>query len=314
MAGAILGFGAWTLTRGLLVGQMIAIDFRRLSVRLRALMPSQTIGYPRRLVIGSLAWYMHSNADLAVVGWVAGLTAHGYDQFALNVPQLPGEKLGSVLQMVVGPILGSMGGDLRLLKHCFLLLSELLVSVMVPALCGFALVSQTAIPLLFDYKCLPAVSIMQIRLACATSGSISEPSRHVLSATGKAAAVTRVILGALVVMPIAFFFVARLSGRKVLASVWLIAQSIPMSVPMLKFRQPISIPLRTDLTSLRSPIVSSVGMVLAVLGGDTLLDDVDALTKRAVMCVGTTIVYVTMFWFGFRLRAQAVLPVWRSRG
>jgi teichuronic acid exporter len=318
MVGAILGYGAWALAGGLLVGHVTAVVFTRRSVRLRALRPvraviSPTISYARHLVVGSLAWYIYSNADFAVVGRVAGLTALGYYQFAWNMAQLPGEKLGNVLQMVVGPFFGSIGDDLRLLKHYFLLLSELLVSVMLPVLCGFALVSKTAIPLLFGDKWLPAVPIMQILVACAALGSLSTLSHHVLSATGNAATGTRVNLGALVVMPIAFYLAARLSGPMAVASVWLIAQPILMAVPLLKVRQAISLPVRTYLTSLRAPIVSSLGMVLAVLGADKLLYDAGAVTKLAVMCFGGAIIYVAIIWFGFRLRVEAMLAVWRSR-
>ena len=81
----------------------------------------------RHLVVSALAWYLYSNADFAVVGRVAGLSALGYYQFAWNVAQLPGEKLANVLQAVVLPFFGSIGDDRNALRHYFLILSELLV-------------------------------------------------------------------------------------------------------------------------------------------------------------------------------------------
>jgi len=318
LAGALLGFGAWALAGGLLAGHAAVVLLARRAVRLQPAMPERlvlgsTVGYARHLVVASLAWYLYSNADFAVIGRVAGLTALGYYQFAWNVAQLPGEKLGNVLQAVVGPFFGSIGDDLVQLRHYFLLLSELFVSVMLPILCGFALVSPTAIPFVFGDKWLPAVPIMQILVVCAAIGSVSLLSHHVLGATGNAATSTRVNVAALVVMPIAFYVAARLSGPLAVASVWLVAQPVLMMVPLLKVRQATGLSLRTYIARLRAPIVSSIGMSIIVLLVARLLHDVGALSRLIAMCVAGAFAYVSIFWIGFRPRVDAIVAVWRSR-
>ena len=131
ITGALLGCGPWALATGLLEGQFtVVVLARRLSIQ-QPLRPTwlrlkPTVHYARYLVTGTLAWSFYSSSDFAAVGRVAGIAALGYYQFAWNVAQLPGEKLGSVLQSVVGPFFGTIGDDHTSLRHYFLLLSAYL--------------------------------------------------------------------------------------------------------------------------------------------------------------------------------------------
>ncbi len=315
---ALLGFRYWSLAIGLIVGHFVAAAWTRRYVRIRPLRPDlaaigPTLDYASHLVVSSLAWYLYSNADFAVVGRVAGLSALGYYQFAWNVAQLPGEKLANVLQAVVLPFFGSIGDDRAALKHYFLILSELLVSVMLPVLFGFALVSPIAVPLIFGAKWAASVPIMQVLVVCAALGSVSMLSQHVLGATGQAKVTARLNVAALVGLPLGFIVAAKLSGPLAVACVWLIAQPLLVGVPLVALKQTIGLSIREYFSNLRGPFISSLLMTAAVLAVRVLMHDVAPIVQLLVLSCTGAAVYIASFFLLFRSRIDAIVSVWRDR-
>jgi len=316
---ALLGFRYWSLTIGLIVGHLVTLVWTQRSVSLRARFPDRltvgpTFGYTRHLAVSALAWYLYSNADFAVVGRVAGLSALGYYQFAWNVAQLPGEKLANVLQAVVLPFFGSIGDDKKALKHYFLILSELLVAVMLPVLIGFALVSPIAVPLIFGAKWMASVPIMQILVICAALGSVSMLSQHVLGATGQAAVAARLNLVALISLPIGFYVAARTSGPFAVACVWLLAQPLLVGYPLLKLRAAVGLSVREYLRNLLGPVVCT-GIMIAVvlLLQRSIANSVTPILQLVLLSMTGAVVYLLAFLLLFRPRIDAILSVWRDR-
>jgi O-antigen/teichoic acid export membrane protein len=315
---AVLGFRYWSLAIGLIVGHIVAVLWTRRYVQLIASRPTRAViganvSYAQHLVVSALAWSLYSNADFAVVGRVAGLSALGYYQFAWNVAQLPGEKLANVLQAVVLPFFGSIGDNKQALRHYFLILSELLVSVMLPILAGFALVSPIAVPLIFGDKWAASVPIMQVLVACAALSSVSMLSQHVLGATGQAKVTARLNLTALCVLPICFLIAAHLSGPLAVAYVWLLAQPFLVGVPLLKLRASIGLSVREYLRNLRAPFVCAFVMAGAVLAARTQLGQVAPIMQLLLLSSLGAVVYVTCFILIFRDRVTAIVSVWRDR-
>ncbi len=315
---AMLGFRYWSLAIGLIAGHVVALLWTRRYVHLRPARPVRsavqpTLDYARHLVVSALAWYLYSNADFAVVGRVSGLAALGYYQFVWNVAQLPGEKLANVLQAVVLPFFGSIGDDKAALRHYFLILSALLVSVMLPVLFGFALVSSIAVPMIFGSKWIASVPMMQILVVCAALGSISLLSHHVLGATGQASVTARLNLSALIVLPVAFIIAAKLAGPIAVACVWLVAQPVLVGVPVFKLRAAIGLSLREYLRNLMAPIVCVMLMSAAVLLLCSLLLELAPIVQVLLLSVTGAVVYVAAFALLFRPRIDQILSVWRDR-
>jgi O-antigen/teichoic acid export membrane protein len=260
-----------------------------------------------------MAWYAYSSADFATVGRVVGLAALGYYQFAWNIAQLPGEKLANVLQGVVGPFFGAIGDDRAALRHYFLVLSELLLSVMWPILFGFALVSPLAVPLVFGAKWAAAVPVLQILVICAASSSLSLMSQHVLSATGHASDTLKLNLVAVLVLPLAFYGAARYSGILAVACVWLVAQPTLTGIPLLRMRPAIDLTIREFLFAMRAPIVSALLMTSVLLALRPFIAGLVPIVQLLLLCALGALVYVTAFLLLFGERVSAIRELWRDR-
>lgn len=315
---SLLGLGYWSLALGLLAGHIVAVAFTRRYSRIPIRRPTTlvlgpTVVYARHLMVSAVAWYLYSNADFAIVGRVLGLSALGYYQFAWNIAQLPGEKLANVMQAVVGPFFGSIGEDRNALRHYFLVLSELLVAIMLPVLCGFALVSPIAVPLIFGAKWIVAVPVLQVLVLASALSSMALLSQHVLGATGQAIVATRLNLTALVVMPIAFVFAARTYGALAVATVWLLAQPALIGLPLLRMKQAIGLTLPTYLRSLKAPLVSALVMSICVALLDQVTSSLVPILQLGILSGVGAAVYAAVFLGFFGARVRAIVALWKGR-
>lgn len=315
---SLLGLGYWSLALGLLAGHIVAMLFTRRYSTIPARRPTSlvlgpTVVYARHLMVSAVAWYLYSNADFAIVGRVLGLSALGYYQFAWNIAQLPGEKLANVMQAVVGPFFGSIGDDRNALRHYFLVLSELLVAIMLPVLCGFALVSPIAVPLIFGDKWIVAVPVLQVLVLASALSSLALLSQHVLGATGEAIVATRLNLTALVVMPIAFLIAARMYGSLAVATVWLLAQPALIGLPLLRMKRAIGLSLPTYLQSLKAPIISATVMSISVALLDLVLPSVVPILRLAILSTVGAAIYAAVFFGFFGARVRAIVALWKGR-
>lgn len=318
LVGALAGLRYWSLAIGIILGQLTSLLATRHYVRMKPSMPqwssvAPTTSYAQHLVLSSMAWYAYSSADFAVVGRVAGLAALGYYQFAWNIAQLPGEKLANVLQGVVGPFFGSIGDDRKLLRHYFLVLSELLMSIMLPVLFGFALVSPVAIPLIFGAKWTAAVPVLQILVACASIASLSLLSQHVLSATGQASVAMKLNLAAMAIMPPAFYIAAREAGPIAVAGVWLLAQPVLTAVPLLRLQDTIGLSVKDFMLNLRAPLIASLLMSAVVFLTSRLTHDLVPIVRLLALSSIGAMIYLGTFFIFFRPRVEAMLSLWRAR-
>ena len=318
LIGALAGLRYWSLAIGIILGQLASLVVTRRYVQMKPTMPrwssvAPTTSYAQHLVLSSMAWYAYSSADFAVVGRVAGLAALGYYQFAWNIAQLPGEKLANVLQGVVGPFFGSIGDDRKLLRHYFLVLSELLMSIMLPVLFGFALVSPVAIPLIFGAKWGAAVAVLQILVACASIASLSLLSQHVLSATGQASVATKLNLAAVAIMPPAFYFAAREAGPIAVAAIWLLAQPVLTGVPLLRMQDTIGLSVKEFILNLRAPLIASLVMSAIVFLTERLTHNLVPIVQLLVLSLTGAMIYLGTFFVFFRGRVDAMMSLWRAR-
>jgi hypothetical protein len=114
-------------------------------------------------------------------------------------------------------------------------------------------------------------------------------------------------------MPIAFYIAARAQGPLAVACVWLIAQPILTSIPLLYVRRAVGLPLRAYVYNLRAPVVSSAVMIAAVVGAGQVVASQPALVRLLVLIATGAVVYPAVFMALFRDRVSDILALWRSR-
>jgi O-antigen/teichoic acid export membrane protein len=318
LVSAVGGLRYWSLAVGLLAGYAMGFGVARHFVRLPLARPSRVdvgpvVFYAAQLVASSLAWYIYSSADFAIVGRVAGLAALGYYQFGWNIAQLPGEKLANVLQAVVLPFFGSIGDDRKALRHYFLVLSELLLAVVLPVLAGFALLCPIAVPLIFGDRWIASIPSMQILVACAALSSVSLLSQHVLGATGQAIIALRLHVTAMLVMPPCFYIGARMGGMIGVAVVWLLFQPMLVGYPLLRLKSVIDLSLPEYLRNMTAPAISAVTMTVIVVLLQQFTSGLPPVAQIAILALIGAVSYSATYWVFFRPRVDRILGLWLDR-
>ena len=142
---------------------------------------------------------------------------------------------------------------------------------------------------------------------------MSTLGHHVLGATGQAGIGTRVNLGALMVMPVAFYIAARLSGPLAVACVWLVAQPVLMGIPLVRVKQTIGLSISAYFRSLRAPLVCSMLMTVVVLGVQQFTGGLAPVVQLLAASLVGALVYAAAFRFLFRDRVVAIRSLWKTR-
>jgi O-antigen/teichoic acid export membrane protein len=276
---ALVGFRYWTLVIGTLLGQVVStlmLYARRPQgfawPRFRGL--GRVLTFSRQLVVGRLAWYASSRADVVVAGRVLGKVPLGEYSVAFTLASLPLEKVSALVNQVSTPFFSAVQKDRAALRHLLLTLTGLLAVVTFPVALGMALVADDFVRVVLGSKWLGVIDPLRILAAVAALRTITTLLPHVVVVTGGTRLSMYVSLAEALVVPAAFY-VGSGWGVVGLASVWVLCYpvfSLPLYVRV--FRRT-AMSVREYLGSLWPAVSATALMSAAVLGA------------RAAMAVST---------------------------
>jgi O-antigen/teichoic acid export membrane protein len=224
---AAAGARYWALVLGnvlaALVVTLILLTLRPLRLaRPRLPMLKPTLTFSSQLLLGQVAWYGYSNADFLVAGRVLGKSALGTYTLAWTLSNTPGEKLLAVFGGVIPTIFAAVKHDSQALRRYFLLLTEGLANLIVPAALGLALVAPDFVRLAFGAKWSAAILPLQLLCCYLPIHVLAVPLAPVLHVQGEAKYPMRVGFYALAVLPPAFYLSGARWGTAGIAAVWLV--------------------------------------------------------------------------------------------
>ncbi len=95
-----------------------------------------------RLLVSRAGWYGYSNADQFLIGRVLGKESLGNYQFAMTFSGLPVQEVTSVVSRVVPGVFSAVQSQPTELRRYFLLLTEAMAYLALPAAAGLALTAD----------------------------------------------------------------------------------------------------------------------------------------------------------------------------
>jgi O-antigen/teichoic acid export membrane protein len=148
---AHLGFGPWALALNTIVGGAAV------SVILIRLAP-YAVAWPReiatitgpvlagwRMLASRIGWYAYSSGDQFLIGRVLGKDALGAYGFAMTFAGLPTQEITSVVSRVVPGVFSAVQSKRAELRRYFLLLTEAMTYLAMPAAIGLALTADRVV-------------------------------------------------------------------------------------------------------------------------------------------------------------------------
>jgi PST family polysaccharide transporter len=207
---ALLEWSYWALVFGQVLGHLAFTSVVLATVRSRFARPRvssirSVLTFSRQILVGRLAWYVQSTADLAVAGRVLGGVALGVYSMALTLSSLLLEKVSALVNQVSLPFFAASRGNPADMRRLVLTLTEGLALVAFPVSCGLALVAPEFVPLVLGERWLAVIPPLQVLAGLTAYQALVTVLPPVVLVTGGARLSMYLGLSTAVVMPIAFY-------------------------------------------------------------------------------------------------------------
>src|SRR5438093_2651240 len=275
LALALSGFRYWALVLGNVFAALVltATVLTRLPQRFgrpRFGELKSTLKFSVHFLTSQLAWYGYTNADFVVAGRVLGKVALGEYTLAWTIISAPGEKIMAIFGRVMPMVLANVQRDTQALRRYFLLFTEVLAILIVPAAVGLALVANDFVLLVFGAKWAAAVAPLQLLCLYMAMHILVTPADRLLQATGRANFAARCGFLLLAVLPVAFYFGGRQWGTSGIAAMWVIVYPFLLIPLYARAFRILGIGVSEYLTAIGPTVLSTAVMALVVFAVRTV--------------------------------------------
>jgi PST family polysaccharide transporter len=265
---AWLGFRYWTLVLGNMVGIAVlaALQISRRSYRFawprfRAI--KNALIFSRHIMVSSLSWYGHTNADFLIAGRMLGQAALGAYTLAWTLATIPLEKVTAVVSNVSYAYFSASQNDNAALRRYLRILTEGLSIVTFPATIGLALVANDFVYLFLGTKWQAAILPLEVLGFYASFRCIVTLLPSILNVTGESRFAMRTMQGALILMPCAFY-VGSHWGPAGIAYGWVVAYPVVAACLYWRVFRRIEMPWRGYLEAIRPAVTGCLVMAATV--------------------------------------------------
>jgi O-antigen/teichoic acid export membrane protein len=220
---ALLGFGAWSLVLGFLMGSLVfsivlflLVDYRP-HLRISRSRVAGLVRFGGTLTgVDVLSAVAGATPDL-IVGRTLGTAAVGFYTLALRIPELAVLNLANVAGQVFFPAFAKLGA--ANLRRAFLTAQRYVLIFALPVSCGVILLAAPIVEVVFGSQWTSSIGPMRLLTLYALGITCATPAGVVLKATGRAGTLLRMGLFNTVAITIAVLAVAHMGIVQVAAAV-----------------------------------------------------------------------------------------------
>lgn len=307
VAAALLGLGYWSLVLGVLLGKgtnaVLVSVWKPLFFRYPRWKDIRApLEFGRQAAIGGLAWSAYIHSDGIVVGRMLGDSTLGIYRMAMNLASAPAEKISMLIMRTAGPLFANLQSDMALARRYFLILSDTLSLVVVPAMVGLILVAPEAIRVVLGAKWLPAATPMAWLAVYMIVTTMNTLIGQVLVSQRQTQFTMRMSLLNCVVMPVALVAGAYWRGMSGAAAAWVIASPVTVVPMSIKLFKRIELGWGDFFLSLWPILASAAVMGIALAGVRSSISPLDwpLAAKLAIEVAAGAAFYLLVFVVFFR--------------
>jgi teichuronic acid exporter len=314
---AAVGLKAWSLALNTLTSSIV-ITVVLLLVRPHRIRKPRALRQLARpltsagqLMLSRLAWYSYANLDQTFVGRMLGKADLGAYSFAMTFAALPVQEVTSLVGKVIPGIFSTVQHDLPSLRRYFLLLTEAISYLTMPAAIGLALVADDFVRIAIGPQWSSVVAPLRLLAVYMAVNSAQVLFSHVVIWTGHFRLNLVLNLYAVAVLPPAFYIGAHF-GLVGVGWAWVIAYPVTI-LPVLYISHRLLVMRPTKwLQALAPALAACAVMALAVLLCRLLLPVGLAPWRRLAVEAGIgALTYVAVLFTLFRRRVTSILvTVW----
>ncbi|MFO7680216.1 MAG: lipopolysaccharide biosynthesis protein [Chloroflexota bacterium] len=295
---ALLGFGAWSLILGHLVGVLVQTVVYWIVVPWRPAWQFQRkaaqtlLAYGSNIVSIDALGILMLNMDYLVIGRYMGAAALGVYTLAFRVPELLVKQVCQIVSNVTFPVYSQMRDDPQALRRAFLLTTRYLAMIVIPLGLGLALVAEPFVLTFFTEKWAEAIPVMAAISIYTLLRSLVFNAGSVYKATGQPGLLSRQSMVQAIVTVPALWWVA-VTYNTIMAVAWmqvLLALSTGI-VKMVIAARLVNIPLWEMAKTFFPSLLAGSLMALAVLVASQFLNDVIPVVELVLETAVGALVY-----------------------
>lgn len=314
---ALMGLGVWALVAGQLAQTLIKCLL--MLTYFSTVRPSFGLRGQRRLVtfgsaltLNRIVWFLYSQADLFIAGRLLGPQLLGIYSAAVNLANMPMQKIMSISNQVSFSALSKLQDDPKALATGVLQSLRLVATIAFGLLWGMAATAPVLVPLLLGDKWSQAILPLQLvamamplRIVGSTLSTATIAAGHV------SMDLRNNIVGLLLLAP-AFMVGAHFGGINGLALAWLTMFPLFFLVVVMRTSKALALRAGSVLKQLVRPALHGAIMVAAVLAVEWELHQLDKPLLLAAIIAAGAVAFVTSLALLDRATLRDMLQFVRS--
>lgn len=151
----------------------------------------ELIDFGKWITASSILYFLYSEGDDAIVGWLLSATALGFYQTAYRLSNAPATEIGQVIASVMFPAFSNLQDDKAALREAYYKTLQITMFISVPLAFGIAAVAPVFVPTFLGEAWVPAVTAIQILAAYGLMRSFGKTMGPLWNAMGRPDLVTK---------------------------------------------------------------------------------------------------------------------------
>jgi PST family polysaccharide transporter/lipopolysaccharide exporter len=212
LAWALLSPTVWALVAGLVASEFVKTVFSyaghgyRPWLSLDRERAGELINYGKWITGNSILYFLNSEGDDAIVGWLLSATALGFYQTAFRLSNAPATEVTQVISNVMFPAFSTLQDDLWALRDAYYRMLQVTMFVSFPMAFGIAAVADVFVLTFLGQEWAQMITVMKILAGYALLRSIGKTMSPLWKAIGRPDYITkvsllRVVIAAILIIP-----------------------------------------------------------------------------------------------------------------
>lgn len=205
---ALVSPTVWALVAGLIAAELVKFIVSHLAHPFRP-WPSlnreragELVSYGKWITGNSILYFLSSEGDDAVIGWLLSSTALGFYQTAYRLSNAPATEVTQVISRVTFPALSKLQDDTAALRSAYYRTLQMTSFVSVPIAFGIAAVADVFVVAFMGQQWTPIIPVLKILSAYALLRSIGKTMGPLWKAIGRPDYITKITLLRVVVIAV----------------------------------------------------------------------------------------------------------------
>lgn len=229
---AYLGAGVWALLGGQILRALVSSFMLYINANWRPVWHfdireiSSYIRYGVKVALGRTLFYITDNSDKFIVGKLLGSLAVGYYSFALQLSQIPTEKITVMINQISFPLFSRLQDSKAEVAEHYLKIIKMIALLVLPLFVGGFLVAKQLVLIILGEKWMPIVPLFKYLCLAQIMTSLSAINNIVHNALGNPELSLHFNGYCAVFMTGSFFVAAKYFGLDALIFPWVITYVI----------------------------------------------------------------------------------------